>query len=210
MPEFRSRKDHQLDDLTDEEILAYALAARAAGALDHCTRALQILAFGYLDILHVRIAKKVPREQVEDVAGAAILRAIASLLKEGAFKGSSPGEFRAYLHTIVDRQVVDFFRARERRPEEAPLPEEHEGEEDFWRAAGMSPDELGAVEVQELIDKALDELNELHRHVVELYVFDKWGAEETADRIGEEMTAANVHKIAQRFRDRMRELLEAE
>ncbi len=209
MPNFRPLGDNEIHALDDEQILAYALSARDAGRPADAARALQILAWGYRDIVRSRVVRRVPTEVAEDVADAAILRAVAQVLKAGAFKGTSQGEFRKWLHTIVDRQVVDFFRARERRVSETALPEEHAGEEDAPQAtAAVTDDGTGAVEVQALIDQALAEVNADHREVVELYVFGRWTAAETAERVGGGMTENNVHQIGHRFRERMRELLE--
>ena len=209
MSPFRALADHEIHALDDEEILGYALRARAAGRPADAARGLQILAWGYRPIVRLRVLRRVPEEVAEDVGDAALLRAIAQLLKEGAFRGASTGEFRRRLHTITDRQVADYFRARERRVAEEPLPEEHEGDEDERRRpAGQTGDETAAVEVQALIDQALSELNPSHREVVERYVFDGCSATETAQAVAGEMSENNVHKIAERFRKRMHELLE--
>lgn len=71
----------------------------------------------------------------------------------------------------------------------------------------MTSDETGAVEVQALIDQALSELKPAHREVVERYVFDRCTAAETARQVADDVSQNNVHKIAERFRGRMRELL---
>ena len=205
---FRPLPDREIHALTDEQILGYVVAARAAGETARAARALQILAFGYADIVRLRVMRKVPEHAVEDVAGAGILRAVAAALKPGAFKGASVGEFRSWLHTIVDRQVVDYWRAVGRSPDETPLPEEREGEENQWGAAGVAPDESAAVDVQAVIDQALDELGASHRATVELYLFGSRTAAEAATELGNGLTENNVHQIATRFRARVRELLD--
>ena len=58
--------------------------------------------------------------------------------------------------------------------------------------------------------------NDVHRTVIDIYVFEDLGAEETAERIndtfGDEldqpMTAENIHQIASRFRKKLREMLD--
>jgi len=205
---FRPLPDHEIHALEDEQILEYVVGAREAGGTGQATRALQILAFGYREIVRVRVARKVPRHAVEDVADAGLLRAVAAALKPGAFGGSTVGEFRSWMHTIVDRHVVDYWRATQRAPDEAPLPEEREGEEGQGGAAGVVPDESAAVDVQAVIDQALDELGSSHRAAVELYVFGSRPAAETAEELGNGLTENNVHQIATRFRARVRELLD--
>ena len=195
--------------LADEQILAYVVAARTAGQPAHAGRALQILAFGYRDIVLFRVSRKVPRHDAEEVADAGLLRAIGAALKPGAFAGGTVGEFRSWMHTIVDRQVVDYWRKAGRSPEETQLPEEHEGDDDTrGSTAAIAPDESGAVDVQAVIDQALGELGDAHRGVIERYVFGGRSAGETAQELGDGMTENNVHQIAARFRKRMRELLE--
>lgn len=205
---FRSRPDHEIHALSDEQILQYVVAARAAGQPAHAARGLQILVFGYRDIVKVRVAAKVPRHEAEDVADAGLLRAVAAALKPNAFTGGSMGEFRSWMHTIVDRHVADHWRKVERSPREDPLPEEHEGDDDGRRPAGSTPDDSEAVDVQAVIEQALGELSEPHRLVVELYVFGGRTAVETAEQIGDGMTENNVHQITTRFRRRMRQLLD--
>ncbi len=205
---FHPRPDHEIHALSDEQILQYVVAARASGHPSHAARALQILVFGYQDIVRVRVGAKVPRHEADEVADAGLLRAIAAALKPDAFKGTSFGEFRKWMHTIVDRQVVDYWRKVERSPKQDPLPDEHEGDEDARRPVGAAADDTEAVDVQAVIDQALGELGEAHRAVIERYVFGDRTAAETADELGESMTENNVHQITSRFRRRMRELLD--
>ncbi|HEX8101599.1 MAG TPA: RNA polymerase sigma factor [Solirubrobacteraceae bacterium] len=205
---FHARPDHEIHALADEAILEHATSARAAGRPDQAARALQILAFGYRDIVTVRVAAKVPAQDVEDVADAGLLRAVASALRPGAFSGGSVGEFRSWMHTIVDRQVADYWRKVERSPREAPLPDEHEGEDGARPPAGSTPDETGAVDVQAVIEQTIAELSDVHGAAVEAYVFAGLSATETAAEIGDGMTENNVHQIAARFRRRVAELLD--
>lgn len=204
---FRPLPDHEIHALEDEQILEYVVRARAAGETAHAARGLQILAFGYREIVKLRVARKVPVHAVEEVADGGLLRAVAAAVKPGAFKGSSVGQFRSWMHTIVDRHVVDYWRALKRSPGESPLPEEHEGDEDARGAAGASPDDGSSVDAQDVIDQALDELSPSHRGAVELYVFGSRTAKETVHEL-DGLTENNVHQIATRFRARVRELLD--
>ena len=104
--------------------------------------------------------------------------------------------------------MVDYWRKVGRSPHEAPLPEEHEGEEGVRGGAGEAPDDTAAVDVQAVIDQALGELGDAHRAVIEHYVFGGRSAAETAGARGGGMTENNVHQIAARFRRRVRGLLD--
>ena len=150
---FRPLPDHELQQLADEQLIAYVRDARDAGQLAHGRRGLAILVFGYERDVKRRLSIKVPAHVVDDLAHDALVRAIAA-----AFDGSSVGEFRSWLHTIVDRTAVDFFRRAERRPKETILPSEHAGEEDVWGAEPSIESEAGAVELRIIVEEVLGDL----------------------------------------------------
>ncbi len=196
---FQPRPEAELTHLSDEELIVYLRAAHAAGAPEAARTALQILVFGYWSHVSYRLERKLPAHVVEDVTGDVIVRAIQS-----AFSGESVGQFRSWLHTITDRAVADFYRARERRPEERPL----ERQDDEGTAIEPpAPDTRGYVEVQMVIEDLLDELRPDHRRVVELVVFEDRPADAAADEVGG-MTSANVYQVVSRFRTRLRKRLE--
>ena len=195
---FRSLPDHELQQLTDEHLIAYIRNARDSSQLAHGRRGLAILVFGYERDVKRRLSIKVPAHVVDDLAHDALVRAIAA-----AFDGSSVGEFRSWLHTIVDRTAVDFFRRAERRPKETILPSEHAGEDDVWGAEPSVDSEAGAVELRIIVEEVLDTFNERHRLVIELHVFGGLTAGEVCDRI-DGMSEDNVAQIASRFRAKLR------
>ena len=66
-----------------------------------------------------------------------------------------------------------------------------------------------------IVEDLLAELSLVHREVVELAVFDQLSAAQTSREVtakfrGEKISADNVYKIAQRFRDTLRDRLESE
>lgn len=199
---FRPLPDRNLQNLSDEELIAYIRAARDEGQLAHGRRGLAILVFGYERDVKRRLSIKVPKHVVDDLAHDALVKAIAA-----AFDGSSVGEFRSWLHTIVDRTAVDFFRRAQRRPRETLLPSEHAGEEDVWGAEPMVDGEAGAVELRIIVDEVLGTFNERHRAVVELHVFGGLPAAEVCGRI-DGMSEDNVAQIASRFRAKLRARLD--
>jgi RNA polymerase sigma factor (sigma-70 family) len=199
---FRPLSDHELQQLADEQLIAYVRDARDAGQLAHGRRGLAILVFGYERDVKRRLSIKVPSHVVDDLAHDALVRAIAA-----AFDGSSVGEFRGWLHTIVDRTAVDFFRRAERRPKETILPSEHAGEDDLWGAEPSIEGEAGAVELRIIVEEVLETFNEKHRLVIELHVFGALTAGEVCDRI-DGMSEDNVAQIASRFRAKLRARLE--
>ena len=201
---FNPIPDYELEQLDDERLIAYVRDARDAGRLDAARRGLALLVFGYERNVRLRLRMKVPAEAVEDLTHDVLVRAIGA-----AFDGTSVGEFRAWLNTIVERASVDFFRRRERRPLEEPLPSEHVGDEDVWRQEPGVESETGLVEVQMVVDEVLATFNETHRQVIQLHVFAGLTAAEVSGRI-DGMSENNVAQIATRFRLRLRSQLEAE
>ena len=201
-PNFRERPDRELERLSDEELIEYIVGARDAGRLDACNRAGAILVHGYWDIAVARCRLKVPPADAEDVAGQAVVSAITTF----AFAGGSIGEFRGWLHTIVDRRIADYHRARERKSPPEALPETGGDEDAVWGVEPWEEGEAGAIDVQSVVDQAFAELSETHQRVVELYGFEDLSAVDAAAQIPD-MTEANVHQIYTRFRARLRELL---
>lgn len=201
MADFRPLPEHHLQTLSDEQLIAYTRAARQAGRHDAMKPAVAVLAFGYWDNLVNRARLKLPEADAEQVAGEALESAIAS-----AFDGSSVGEFRSWLHTILSRRVADYWQKRERTVQTRPLPQP--GDDEF---AGREPEvefEGGALHAAECVRRALEELPAAHLEVVRLYVLGTHSAADAASLAGDRMTEANVHQIASRFQRRVKELLE--
>lgn len=201
---FKPLPDHELGLLADEQLTAYVRAARAAGKMAAGRRALAFLVFGYERDVKRRLSLRVPPHAVDDVAHDALVRAIAA-----AFDGSSEGEFRSWLHTIVDRAAVDWFRRSKRRPKESLLPSEHAGEDDVWGEEPFVDSAAGEVELRIVIDEVLAEFNPKHQQVIELHVFGALPAPEVCGRI-DGMSEDNVAQIASRFRAKLRSRLDPE
>ena len=211
--DFRPLNHNELDRLSSDELIAYLRAADAARDQASAERALGVLVFRHMEDVKRRCSIKVPRPDVEDVAMEAITSAIRS-----AFDERSYGQFRSWLNTIVDRRIADYHRRKESRPTETAYPEEHSDAEEIWGESGAVEDETGRVDVQSVIDSALASLNEVHRRVIELFIFEDLSAQETADAVNEEldghqdlgtpMTVDNVSQIARRYRETVRKMLE--
>ena len=199
---FKPLPDHELHRLSDDELIGYIRAARTAGELAAGRRGLAFLVYGYEPDVKRRLALKVPRHVVEDVAHDALVKAIAA-----AFDGSSQGEFRSWLHTIVDRTAVDYYRRAQRRPKETALPSEHAGEAEVWGDEPFTESAVGAVELRIIIDEVIETFSEKHRRVIELHVFRGFPAAQVCERI-EGMSEDNVAQIASRFRGKLRQRLD--
>ncbi|MFN8161679.1 MAG: RNA polymerase sigma factor [Solirubrobacterales bacterium] len=203
-----------LQRLADDGLIGEVQAARGAGDSEAARLALSVLLWRrYRDVVR-RVQIKVPERDAEDVAMEALTSAIKS-----AFDGTSVGEFVNWLATITDRRIADYHRKRSDRPE-VPLAHEH-GDEEAVRGEepsieNFSDDTDEQIDTREAVEQALSELGEVHRMVVEIYVFEDLSAKQTAQRVNMSenpkpdtpMTEANVHQIAKRFRQRLRRLLE--
>jgi DNA-directed RNA polymerase specialized sigma24 family protein len=201
---FRELPEHALSGLADDALIDYLRAAREAGRHDAMKAAVAVLVFGYHDTLVNRARLKLPEPDVADVVSETLASAIAS-----AFDGSSVGEFKSWLHTILSRRIADYHDARTRTPRTAPLPGEHLGDEDVWGEEPSEPFEGDALHARGCLETAYCELDrDSHRAVIDLYVLRAHSAADTAALIGEGMTEANVHQIASRFQRRFKQLLE--
>ncbi|MGH2715690.1 MAG: RNA polymerase sigma factor [Thermoleophilaceae bacterium] len=205
MSDFRELPEHQLETLSDERLVDYLRRARGAGRHDAMKPAVAALVYGYWDNLVNRARLKLRTDaDAEEVAAEAVVSAIAS-----AFDGSSVGEFRSWLHTILSRRIADWWEAREQKLDKTLLPSEHEGDEEVWGREPSAGFEGDALFARECIRSALAEIEDpRHRRVIELYLLGPHPAAETARLVGDGMTEANVHQIASRFQRRVKELLE--
>lgn len=199
---FHPLPDNECHRLSDEQLIAYVRDAREAGDPAAGRRALMFLVYGYERDVKRRLSIRVPQHAVDDVAHDALVRAISA-----AFDGSSQGEFRSWMHTIVDRTAFDWHRRAKRRPRETLLPSEHAGEEDVWGEEPFTDSAAGEVEARIVIDEVMDTFNEKHRRVIELHVFGALTAAEVCAKI-EGMSKDNVSQIASRFRAKLRARLD--
>jgi DNA-directed RNA polymerase specialized sigma24 family protein len=201
---FRELPEHALSGLDDDALIDYLRAARDAGRHGAMKLAVAVLVFGYHDTLMNRARLKLPEADVADVVSETLASAIAS-----AFDGSSVGEFKSWLHTILSRRIADYHDARTRTPKTAALPGEHLGDEGVWGEEPSDPFEGDALHARGCLQQAYCELErDSHRAVIDLYVLGPNGAADTAALIGKGMTEANVHQIASRFQRRFKELLD--
>jgi RNA polymerase sigma factor (sigma-70 family) len=205
LADFRELPEHQLDTLTDEQLVDYMRRAREAGQHEAMKPAVGVLVYGYWDSLVNRARLKLRSEaDAEEVAAEAMASAIAS-----AFDGKSVGEFRSWLHTILSRRIADWWESKEQKLDRMPLPSEHLGDEVIWGREPSVPFEGDALFASDCIRRALEEIEDSrHRDVIDLYVFGPHSAAEAASIVGNAMTEANVHQISSRFQRRVRELLE--
>jgi RNA polymerase sigma factor (sigma-70 family) len=205
LAEFEELSEHQLENLSDEQLVDYLRRAREAGRHEAMKLAVAVLVYGYWDNLVNRARLKLrSNADAEEVAAEAVASAIVS-----AFDGKSVGEFRSWLHTILSRRIADWWEAKEQKLDKTRLPSEHEGDEEVWGREPSVDFEGEALFARECVRRALEEIEDpRHRRVIDLYVLAPNSAAETAALVGDGMTEANVHQISSRFQRRVRQLLE--
>jgi DNA-directed RNA polymerase specialized sigma24 family protein len=145
MSDFRPLSETELAALSPERLIVYHHEARRLGRNDEARTALAILVWGFRDRVKYWVSRKVPAADVEDVANEVIESAIRS-----SFDRATPGQFGAWLRRIAQRRVADYHAAGARRPDQVPLPEEHEGEEEIWGVGGAIPDPT-----QEVVERSV-------------------------------------------------------
>lgn len=196
---FKEKGEHELAAMPEHRLIAYLLEAREAGAATGL--AVSILVFKLMGDVRRRVAMKVPADAIDEVSETVLLSALTS-----RFDGTSAGELRSWLTTIIKRRIADHHRSPKSDVRLVPLPDEHEGDDEVWGRRASVPFEGEAVDVERALDQAKRELNPDHQEVISLYIFEDLPAAEIAARI-DAISEANVHKIAQRFRDRVSHLL---
>jgi RNA polymerase sigma factor (sigma-70 family) len=214
--EYERLPEHRLSGLDDERLIGQVIAAREAGDFDQVRLAMSILAYIYYDRVKARVNLKVPKDSVDDVVQEVMAHALKS-----SFDGRSIGQFISWLNTITSRRIADFTErtARERDRQAKPLTT---GEDDGHQHEVGVDGGQSQVEIEQIVAQALSALEDpLHRRVVELYGpgefgFAEMSAREVVENVNGDardgqapMSETNVHKIFQRFRDRVREAMQA-
>lgn len=210
---FRELNESQLDQLSDDELISYVARARDAGNMEAARSGLCIFAFRRFDDL-VRFALvRVPTKQdAEDLA----LQTLENVF-EATFNGRLAGEATKFIFRILRRRIADFHEQRKRRGGgDLPLPEERDESEGRGRDAARVDDFTDAVDVKDVVERAAARLKESHQLVVDLYILSGFNAKETAEKVNtalpdldRPMTDENVHQVAKRFRDALRDELDA-
>ena len=204
MSDFEPLPPHRLNALSDEELVAYVAAAHEAGATEAEREALALLAFGFEDLIKAKVALKVPTEDHADV----VIEIQTSLIYS-SFEGKLIGQFGAFLRTISDRRIADYWRSRSRRPDTTSIDASQE-DPDRPDVEPAAEDETGLVELLAVVEAVLATREPMHQKVIRLYGPEVAGfmnltAAETkaaidGDGSGDTVSEANVNQIWSRFR----------
>src|SRR3954447_13512597 len=85
---FRKLSDNELDELDDDALVAYLVAARDAGEPGEVKRAMAFLVYGRMDLVQTIVADRVPPHAIERVASEAMIETMSAV-----FDGVSVGQF---------------------------------------------------------------------------------------------------------------------
>lgn len=210
---FREFNDAELAKLSDEDVIAYVVRARATGRDDAAALAVQILAFAHeqrlLGWFYTQIGSK-GRQVVEELTEITLASAMGSA---ASFEGEALPSFRAWLFRIARYRRADYFRKK--RVDEEPFATDY-GDEEQEREFGAG-DPLGAIDDADVFNQAFEELNkDSHKLVVMLGLLYGFAHKDVAERVnrqfGEDsddpMTENNVSKILSRFNKRLDQLMD--
>lgn len=208
---FRPKNDQELENVSEDERVAYLVQARNAGFDQEVLRGIGFLIYPRYKKEISLIRKRVKSEHdAEEILG----DVMADLLK-AAFRGEHTGEFFALFYTIRDRRIADYYKKIERTPEMAH-PSATEDGGDFIDSLAPVDDFTGESEAWMVIEDVLATHSERDRMVIRLRI-DGHPARQVADTVndadldgGAVMTPANVDQIYTRFRNRLRPGLLAE
>ena len=148
---FKPLPDHDLQQLADEQLIAYIREARDDGELAHARRGPVFLVYGYERDVKRRLSIRVPAHVVDDLAHDALVRRSPPRSTAPPSGSSAAGCTRS-----STAQPWIYFRRAERRPKETILPSEHAGDDDVWGAEPQVESEAGAVELRMIVDEVLE------------------------------------------------------
>lgn len=204
MTDFKRLPKHHLERLSDEALVEYVAAARAAGDGAAAKEAMEILAYGWEDRIRAWAAAKVPAQDVDDV----VVEAQMSITNAG-FDGKVIGQFGAFVRTITQRRIADYYRVAERHGPTEQIEVGRESDDEATHQVSVQ-DETGYVDLIEVVKIVLADQSPLHQKVIRLYGPDVAGFENLpagevkarieADGSGDTVSVDNVAKIWSRFR----------
>ncbi len=199
----------ELGLLGDDELVAQIGVAKDAGDLLGAKQASEHLALGFEGQIKIKVARKVPAQDIDEVAQEALISLI-----NASFDGKVLASFRAFMNTIVKYRIADYYRAKERHPDQAPLSGEHGDDDEIWGEEPSTEDSSEALGIRDAVERVLSKRNPVHRRIIELYGPEMIGEDLTGAGVverlageGETVSVDNVQQVWRRFKvDLAREL----
>jgi DNA-directed RNA polymerase specialized sigma24 family protein len=204
LSEFERLEPGDLDRLSDEELVAYVVAARDAGRPEDGRDAANVLVFRLEPLVTARVAAKVRRDDREDV----VMTVLESFVRS-AFDGKVIDSVAAFIATIAQRRIADYYRERGRHPDQTPLPGENLDDESIWGPEPSTEDGSALLGINDAIERVIARRSELHQRMIMLYAPEPMGGEhltgsEVVERMrsgyGTEVSVDNVQQVWRRFK----------
>lgn len=151
----------------------------------------------YLKRVYNRVKSKVPPQDVEDVTQEVFVAVVRSLDRY-----EQRARFNTWLYTIVNRQIADFYRRRQRK--EAPAPVELDS---LLGDGPPAPHDDNQRDDQAQLRQALDQLPEHYREVILLRFADGLSFAEIAEHRSQSLEAVKslYRRALQALREQMGE-----
>ncbi len=196
---FRAKNEHELSKLSDDDLVAYLVAARDAGQDGAARKAAGVLVWGRVPQLRDLIRRSVDDDgDVEDLVSTVMMQTIAA-----RFDGHHTGQFFAVMHTIRKRRVADYLEKKHSTPRALGTADDGNNP---WDLIPDDEDKIADFDSLAVLDQALSDYSERDRKVIEMKI-DGYRAKEICEHPGvsaidgaEALTPANVDQIFSRFR----------
>lgn len=213
LSEYRRLTEMELGLLGDDELVARIGVAKDAGDVVGAKQASEHLALGFEQQIKIKVARKVPAQDIDEVAQEALIS-----LVNASFDGKVLASFRAFMNTIVKYRIADYWREQERHPRQAPLPSEHGGDDETWGEEPTVEDSSSELAIRDAIERVIATRNPQHQRIIRLYGpelieggEDLSGAQ-VVERLaaeGEGVSVDNVQQIWRRFKVDLAEQLQS-
>ncbi|MGQ9907658.1 MAG: RNA polymerase sigma factor [Candidatus Flexifilum sp.] len=156
--------------------------------------AFQALYQRYLQRVYNRVRSKVPPQDVEDVTQEIFIAVVRSL---DSYEQRS--RFNTWLYTIVNRQIADFYRRRQRSPRSVV-----ELDDDGAKEIPV-PADVEGTEQRVVLQRALQALPEHYQEIILLRFVDGLTFAEIAEQRGQSLEAVKslYRRAIQAIRDRL-------
>lgn len=197
---FEAKSETEQAILSDDDLVAYLVAARDAGQDAEVRRGAGMLVFRRHRQVRAAVGVKVEdRMDAEDI----VQQVMEDTIK-AAFRGVHAGEFFAMMNTIRTRRVADYFEKKNTTPKTV---QPREDGANPWEDIEDERDPIEDLEIGMTLDDALSSYSERDRVIIEKKI-DGFPAKQIAEDVAasglagaEGLTPSNVDKVFSRFRE---------
>jgi DNA-directed RNA polymerase specialized sigma24 family protein len=185
----------------DDELLRYIAEAKRAGELEHARTAMHLLLYKHERRIRRRVGLRLPEHlsHHEDTVAEWVLERVMQSALRLTLEGESVGEWVRWYSTIVERQVISFFRSTQGKALERELDDAPPELSDAFDSEQL----ISRIHAAGIVQNVLDRMeNPMHVAVVRAAIFDDLPSAEVAAAHG--TSVANVDQIKSRFKAEVR------